>query len=367
MQSAVGPALPRRWVVQVGLGLTAIGLGGAGNPTPANRRIRLGLNENAWGPSPRVAPAIEAALGRVNRYVEAEHTALIEQIADLEGVAASQVLLGEVLAPLGFQIALQGDPGGRFIHSTPGYAGFTDAARLVGGEVIGVPLNARLENDLPALLAAIDAGAKALFLVNPHNPSGTVNDPAELFAFLREASRRTLVIVDEAYLEFCPDFDARTATNVLKEGGDIVIFRTLAKAYGLAGLQAGYALAPPALTQALRARGVGAPRSQDQLTLAAASAALADRTHLTDVAVRTERERLRWHAALDAKGWPRSDARGNFIFFRADRPQVEIAAQLAAFDVDIGRAHPPLEDWTRISIGLPEENRRVRQLLQLEP
>jgi histidinol-phosphate aminotransferase len=331
--------------------------------TATTERLRLSMNENPWGPSPTVAPAVQTSLGRINRYVEEEAAAFERQVAAFEGLPPEQVVLGEVLGPLGLHLAVAGGSTSRFVYSAPGYAGFTDPAAAVGGSIDGVPLNADLENDLPTLSARAE-GATALFVVNPHNPSGTVSDKAAFHAFLREASKRTLVVVDEAYLEYSDDYAGRTAAPLVAEGLNIVVFRTFAKSYGLAGLQLGYALAPAALAAELKRKGVGAPHSLDRLALAAGGAALADQTHVATVSAAVARERANWHAALDDLGWRRTASQANFVFFRAPKPQVEVAQALAIQGIDIGRPHPPLTDWTRITIGRPEDNARVIQALR---
>lgn len=352
----------------MGVGLTGAGLGVAGisllpaQVGAAEQRLRLSLNENPWGPSPTVQPAVTRALDQVHRYVEEEAAEFERQVAAHEGVRPEQVVLGEVLAPLGLHLAVDAGASSRFVHSAPGYAGFTGPAATVGGHVEGVPLDPSLSNDLPALLDRA-RGATALFVVNPHNPSGTVSDPSSFHAFLRQASARTLVIVDEAYLEYADDYAGRTAAPLVAEGLNVVVFRTFAKIYGLAGLQLGYALAPTALATRLKAKGIGAPRALDRLALAAGSAALADQRHLTRVAAEVAVERALWHADLERRGWPHSASKANLVFFQADRPQALIANSLQALGVDIGRGHPPLTDWTRISIGLPDENARVREAL----
>jgi histidinol-phosphate aminotransferase len=354
--------LSRRGLIGAGVGLSALAALPARAQVPAGR-LRLSLNENPWGPSPTVAPAVQAALGQVNRYVEDEAAAFERTVAAFENVQPEQVVLGEVLGPLGLHLAFAAGAASRFVYSTPGYAGFTDPAAAVGGKIDATPLNADLENDLPALLAKAE-GATALFVVNPHNPSGTVSDKAAFHAFLREASKRTLVVVDEAYLEYSDDYSGRTAAPLVAEGLNIIVFRTFAKIYGLAGLQLGYALAPAALAADLKRKGVGAPHSLDRLALAAGGAALADQAHVARVVAAVAAERAAWHADLDSLGWRHSASQANFVFFRAGRSQSEVAAALAAQGVDIGRGHPPLTDWTRITIGLPEENVRVRQALR---
>ena len=325
--------------------------------------LRLNLNESSYGPSPRVAKAINDALGQAPRYVTAaQATALQRQIAVLEKVEPEQVILGEVLEALGQHLAVtQG--GGEFVYSVPGYGALVDAAAPFGGKAVEVPLNAKLENDLAGLSGAIGARTRALFVVNPHNPSGTVSAPDAFDAFVREAAQRTLVIVDEAYLDYLDDFDRRTAVRLLREGANVVVFRTFGKIHALAGLQIGYALVPPALATALRARGVGDAHALNQLSLAAASASLADPAYTAGVRRQVALERARWLRLLDTLGRPYAVPAGNFVFFDAGQPQQQLAQALAARGILIARAFPPYANWARISIGTPQENARVQSAL----
>lgn len=376
MTDAANPADPsrRRW-----LGAGAAALAGAvlaprlaaaasrparvAAAAPAGAPIRLDLNESPFGPSPKVADAVRQALAEAPRYVsEDEGLALQRQIAAIEGVQPGQVIVGEVLEALGQHLALADGPGG-FVYSVPGYGALVDAAAPFGGRAVEVPLDARLENDLPALSAAIAADTRALFVVNPHNPSGTLSEGGAFDAFVRDASRRTLVIVDEAYLDYRDDAGSLSAVRLLREGRNVVVFRTLGKIHALAGLQIGYALAPQALADALRARGVGSAHGLNRLSLAAASATLADPAHVASVRRRVAAERGVWLKALDGWGLHYAQPTGNFVFFDTGRPQAEVAAALAARGIRVARAFPPYTSWLRISIGLPDENRRARQAL----
>ena len=158
-------------------------------------------------------------------------------IAAREAVPKEQIILGEILEPLGTHLSLQGGPGGEFIYSDPGYTALIDSAVAVGGRAIGVPLNSRLENDLPAITAKVSQRSRAVFLVNPHNPTGIAGDTGQLKAFARTVSRQALVIVDEAYLEFADQFTQRTLADLVRGGGNVIVFRTFAKVFGLAGLR----------------------------------------------------------------------------------------------------------------------------------
>jgi len=326
--------------------------------------LRLDLNESSYGPSPRVGPAVQRAMVDAPRYVSAAQLqALQVQIATLEGVAPEQVIVGEVLEALGQHLALSQGAGG-FIYSVPGYGALVDAARPVGGRAVEVPLNARLENDLPALLAAIAADTRALFVVNPHNPSGTLSPGADFDRFVTAAQARTLVIVDEAYLDYREDAAALSAVRLLRQGQNVVVFRTLGKIHALAGLQVGYALAPTALAAALHQRGVGGAHAQNQLSLAAASAALADTAHVAQVRRSVALERQRWQQVLTGLGLRSTEAAGNFVFVDTGRPHAAIAAGLLQQGVRIARVFAPYDSWVRITIGTPAENRRAQQALR---
>jgi histidinol-phosphate aminotransferase len=360
----------RRWLQGVGALVAGVALpsralhAAPASPGPSSATLRLSLNENPFGPSPLAIKAIQAGLEDLSRYTGAEAEALVSEIARRERVSVEQVIVGDVLEALGQELASQGGPSGEFVYSEPGYLGLVDAARAQGGVGVPVALDARLENDLAALERAVTARTRAVFLVNPHNPSGTVNDPAALRDFVRRVALRTTVIVDEAYLEFTPDMDARTAATELVAGARVVVFRTFTKFYGLAALPLSYAILPAELAAALRKKGLGAARSLNRLAVVAAAASLQDTVYAERVRRAVADERGRWVALLKPLGLRHSDARGNFIFFDSGKPQPELAAAFAARGIDIGRAFPPLLGWARISIGLPEQNARARAVLR---
>ncbi len=334
----------------------------AATPSPL---IRLCFNENPFGPSPSVARAIAREFPRANRYADAATAhAFAEQIAAHEQVSVDQVVLGEILGLLGLYLGSQGGPGGEFLYSSPGFLALIDSAANVGSIGVPVPLNADFRNDLPALLSRVSPRTRALYLVNPHNPSGTVNDDAAFKHFLTEASQHALAIVDEAYLEYTPDFSTRTAATLTRAGANVAVFRTFDKIQGLAGLPMGYLLAPRALADALRKQGAGDPESLGRLNLAAAQAALADTAQVRSTRDLVARERTLWLHTLDALHLSHTETVSNFIFFNAGRPQPEVAQAMLLHGINIGRAHPPLTDWCRISIGLPGENKRAQDALR---
>jgi histidinol-phosphate aminotransferase len=331
----------------------------------AEKLIHLNLNENAFGPSLNVASAIQLELPKLSRYADAHAAqAFTEQIAAYERVQVEQVILGEILGALGLYLGSQGGPGGEFIYSTPGYLALVDAAAHVGGVGVPVPLNPKYGNDLPELAAKVTGKTRALYLINPHNPTGTVSEDHAFKQFLREVSQRAPVIVDEAYLEYTTDFAARSAVSLVRDGANVIVFRTFDKIHGLAGLPIGYALVPQSLAGALRKQGLGDAESLGRLNIAAASAALADTEHVGQIRSAVAAERAKWITVLDDLTLPHTDSQASFIFFNAGRPQAQLAGAMRVQGVDIGRTFPPYANWARITIGLPDENRTVQQKLR---
>jgi histidinol-phosphate aminotransferase len=363
-------ALLKSWGLMVGAGVVApeIFFAGVAKPAPSPETsplIRLSLNENPYGCSPNVAPALQLELGRLNRYADAPLASqLAEQIAEYERVPVEQVVLGEILDLLGLFLGSSGGPGSEFLYSTPGYLALIDAAAHVGGVGVPVPLNAQYQNDLVALESKVNAKTRAIYLINPHNPTGTMNDDEAFKSFLRETSRSAVVVVDEAYLEYTSDFETRSAASLVREGTNVVVFRTFDKIHGLAGMPMGYVLGPPWLANALRKEGAGDAEGLGRLNLVAASAALADTAQVASTRQAIAKERSLWLSVLSELNLPHPDSRANFMFFDAGRPQPILAAAMRDRGVDIGRSHPPYTNWARITIGLPSENLRAQDALR---
>ena len=359
----------RRWLKLLGLTIGNLGLSrirqaqGSSSTTEAGavmHRVRLSLNENPYGPSPAVAAALQRESQNLCRYTGAEYIGLVTAIATHENVSVDQIILGEILEPLGTYLSLKGGPGGEFIYSDPGYTALIDSAVAVGGRAVGIPLNGQMENDLPAASAKVSDLTRAVFLVNPHNPTGIVSDPVALKTFARETSRRALVIVDEAYLEFADRFAERTLADLVRTGENVIVFRTFAKVYGLAGLDIGYGLMPKIIAKTLDAQGLTNPHLFNRLAVAAATASLQHSSYVAEVVRQVTREREKWCDFLRDMKLQFTPSRGNFVFFETGMPNAQFAAALLRDGIEIGRAFPPYDRWARISIGLPEENAIAR-------
>jgi histidinol-phosphate aminotransferase len=361
-------ALTRRdCLISGGLALGALALTAARSDTqaaPRALRARLSLNENPFGPSPRALQAIREPSDELCRYADAEADVLTPAIVSLEDVSADQIVLGEILEALGLHLASDGPAGGEFIYSEPGYGALINAARPAGGVVVGVPLNARLENDLAAIAAKVTSKTRAIYLVNPHNPSGTVSEATTFTAFVRDMSKRTTVIVDEAYLEFEPDFAQRTVAALTRAGENVIVFRTFGKLYALAGLNVGYALAPKPLAASLKRAGIGTPETLTRPALAAAAASLQDQDYVAATRAKVVEEREMASAVRRTEAAPHRRA-GKLRVLRnrpaASRGRHRAARQGHRYRSRPSAARPLGPHLDRLASGERERARRGRR------
>ena len=201
---------------------------------------------------------------------------------------------------------------------------------------------------------------KRQFLVNPHNPTGIVADAEEFKRFARATARQALVIVDEAYLEFAGQFAERSLVDLVRAGDNVIVFRTFAKVYGLAGLEIGYGLVPKPIAKTLSAQGLDNPHLFNRLAVVAASASLQDGAYVARVTREVARERDLWFGLFRELNLKFTPSAGNFVFFETGIAHPEFAAALARDGVVIGRKFAPFDRWARISIGLPAENAAAR-------
>jgi histidinol-phosphate aminotransferase len=334
-------------------------------PPAAPGLVQLSWNENPFGPAPSAQRAMIAAAGRSCRYPDSEEQTLLEMVAAREGCPTGQIVLGngsgEILDAAGFHF---GYDKGEIIAADPSYMQLVEAAQRAGGGAVRVPLNARLEHDLPAMAAAVGPKTSLVYVVNPNNPTGTVCDAAELKEFVRTVSARVPVFIDEAYLECTDDFAGRTCAGLATSGHNVVVARTFSKIFGMAGCRLGYAVLPEKLAGSLRARMTG---SLSLSTIMAGIASLGDTAYVTATRAKLKAGREALTAVAKSLGKECTAAQGNFVFMRTGLPVKEFIARMRGEGVIVGRPFPPLTGWARITVGLPEEmevcHRALRKVL----
>lgn len=214
-----------------------------------DRIVKLASNEGPFGPLPAAMAAFEAAALDLNRYPDAGGTRLREALAARYDVPVEQVVLGNGADELiRFAALATLDPGERAVYPWPSFQSYPTAVATAAGEAIAVPMRERAF-DLDGLLAAARE-AKLVYLANPNNPTGTLTARADVVRFADELAPSALLVLDEAYAEYAEDEPAGVA--LVREGRErICVLRTFSKVYGLAGLRIGYAIASPAIADAL--------------------------------------------------------------------------------------------------------------------
>ncbi|NLE80642.1 MAG: histidinol-phosphate transaminase [Rhodococcus sp.] len=312
--------------------------------------IKLASNETTPSPLPGVQEAIAAAVITANRYPDNGSTALIDALAQHLGVPREHIATGCGSVSL-CQELVQATchDGDEVVFAWRSFEAYPVVTRVAGAVPVQVPLTANYGHDLDAMVAAITERTRLVFVCNPNNPTGRSLGRDELERFLDAVPDRVVVALDEAYFEYNrSDADGIT---LLEGRPNVVVLRTFSKAYGLAGIRVGYAVADPALITALGK--VHIPFSVSALAQTAAIASLEARDellHRTDGVI-AERERMR--DSLIAAGYDVPQSAANFVYL----PLEDRSAAFGMASAEAGvLVRPYGEDGVRITVGDPHEN-----------
>jgi len=323
---------------------------------PSEELVKLSSNENPLGPSPLAVAAIERALAGVHRYPDAHALGLRAALAERAGLGPEHVTCANGSDELVLLVCLaflrEGDEA---VMADGTFISYLRRTLEMGGRPVRVPLR-DYTHDLPAMAGAITPRTRVVFVCNPNNPTGTTNGAAEVRDFLARVPDDVLVVMDEAYVEFAARPDYPDLLPELRDGREnLLLMRTFAKIYGLAGLRLGYAFGHPELVgyleQARPTFNVGL------LAQAAGVAALADAAHLARSRAHAEASRAFLAAELRALGLSPIPSETNFLAFDVG-DDAAVAEALRAR----GYAVNPLAGWglpglIRVSFGTEEQNR----------
>jgi histidinol-phosphate aminotransferase len=326
--------------------------------------IKLASNENPLAPSDRVQKAIIAALQTLNRYPDGSGFYLRQALAKKHGVMPDQVVLGNgsnELIELLVRSFLR--PGDEAVVPHPSFVVYPMIVQAAGGVRVMVMLK-DFRLDLEAMGRAITPMTKVVFIANPNNPSATIVTRDEVEHFMSRVPERTIVVFDEAYIEFAmgPDFPDTLAH--VKQGRKVVVLRTFSKATSLAGLRVGYGIAD-ADAIALMNR-IRQPFNVNSLAQAAALAALDDDAHVLECVRMIEAGRHFLYDEFKRLGLSYVPSRANFILVDAGRSAADIYQKLLHHGVIVRPMTPfGLETALRITVGTPEENRKLVKALRV--
>jgi histidinol-phosphate aminotransferase len=324
-------------------------------PAPGSEGVaRLASNEIPDGPLPGVLKATAAATRELNRYPDPAALELVQAIADHYAVPAEHVVVGTGSVALGGQlIAAAAQTGDDVVFAWRSFEAYPIWVALAGAVPAAIPLRDDGSHDLGAMAAAVTPSTRAVILCSPNNPTGPALSERDVRRFCDAVPTDVLIVIDEAYREFVTDSDAVDAVAMYRTRPNVCVLRTFSKAYGLAALRVGYAIAHPTVTEVLRRTAI--PFGVSTVAQAAARHSLASQHELhrrVDVLIS---ERTRMCSALREAGWPVPDAQGNFLWLTTGRDTDSF--ERTCFNAQI-LVRPFAGEGCRVTIGTREENDR---------
>ena len=328
--------------------------------------VKLASNENPLGMSPLARQAVLDALADAPRYPDNDAWDLRHALAAHLGVDAAWVVLGhgssDILEMAARALLAEGDA---CVYSQYGFLVYALAVQQAGARHIVVPAR-DFGHDLPAMLAAIDARTRLVYVANPNNPTGTLLQPQAVAEFVAQVPRDVVVLLDEAYVEYLEPAERTDSIALLRAHTNLIVSRTFSKAYGLAGLRMGYAAAQPPLADLLNR--VRSAFNTSSVAQAAALAALRDTAFLQRTVELNQAGMRQLEAGLRALGLRYVPSHGNFVLVRAGDDE-QAGARVAAALLQQGVIARPVANyglgpWLRISVGSEGENARCLDALR---
>jgi histidinol-phosphate aminotransferase len=322
-----------------------------GKPAPEGAH-KLSSNENPYPPLPSVVAAVHHAAGRMNRYPDAASTRLVEALAARHQVPVDTLAVGTGSVGLAQQVVQStAGAGDEVVFAWRSFEAYPIFVRVAGATAVRVPLGPDERHDLDAMLAAVTPRTRLVLVCNPNNPTGTAVGGAAFERFLDKVPADVLVVVDEAYHEFVRDPEVPDGVELQRERPNVCVLRTFSKAYGLAGLRVGYAVAHPAVADALRRTAV--PFGVSVLAEEAALASLKAEAgvELRDRVERLVAERTRVTAALRDQGWVVPPSEANFVWLRTGQRTAAVTDAMAAAGVVV---RPFDGEGIRVTVADPE-------------
>ena len=331
----------------------------AGQPAPVQPGVipfKLSSNENPFPPLPEIVEAAAAATGSMQLYPDFASTDLVNAIATRFCVPASHIAVATGSVALTQQLVqITSEPGDGVMFAWRSFESYPIVTMIGGATPQRVALDGDDRHDLDAMLAAIDATTRLIFVCNPNNPTGTAVGSEALAAFVAAVPSDILVVIDEAYREFVDPGTIPDGLDFYREYENVAVLRTFSKAYGLAGLRVGFCIAHEAVADALRK--VQIPFGVSSVAQAAGIAAL-ESTVEGEAFARCEllvSERTRVLTSLRAAGFAPSESEANFVWLRLGERTADFAAACEAVGLAV---RPFVGEGVRVSIGLPEANDR---------
>ncbi len=315
--------------------------------------IILRSNENPYGPSPLARLAMRNYINSSNRYNWNLGSELIAALAKKNNVTAGNFLLGSGSTEiLDLTVRFAARQKGSFILADPSYGYWTDTAQKLGLTKITVPLTADKKHDLPAILKAIKPNTRLIYLCNPNNPTGTICERGALVNFIKEATKKTLVLVDEAYIDFTTQ---ESVCKLVMEDKNLVIAKTFSKIYGLAGARVGYGISNESTLEQISQLQSWPNGGISVISVAAALASLGDEEFVKLTFSLNEKAKQYTVQQLERLHITSIPSYSNFIYFSLADYKKDFFEQLKNNNISGTKIYEENGKWSRITIGTMDE------------
>lgn len=324
--------------------------------------IKLASNENPYGSSPHVLPAIQKEFGQISIYPDGSASELTQVLAGHLGVNQDQLIFGcgsdEIIALIARAFFLPGD---ETIMADQTFAVYKSNAEIEGAVVIEVPLLDG-KHDLEGMIARITDRTKVVWICNPNNPTGTIVSQDELKSFLTRVPDQVLVVLDEAYAEFVTDESYPDGIRLIHEHKNTVVLRTFSKIYGLASLRIGYGVGQREVIHLINQ--VREPFNTSRIAQAAAIAAIQDQNFVNECREKNATGIQYLYKEFDRLGLSYFPANGNFIMVDVNQNAVEMFQSLLKLGIIIRSGFHVYPNHIRVSIGSAEQNEKFISALE---
>lgn len=323
--------------------------------------VKLASNENSLGPSPRAINAMCAAAAGAHIYPDGASFTLRSKLADMFGVAFEQTVVGsgssEIIELLCHACL---NEKAELIAAKHSFSMYPIMCKLFGAKYVEVDNKADWSHDLMGMLKAITPDTRLIFITNPTNPVGTMVYQEEIDAFMEKVPDHVIVAFDEAYIDFADE--KHDTLKYVKQGKNVILLRTFSKAYGLAGLRAGYGITTPEIADLLnKAR---TPFNMNLMAQAATVAALEDKEHIAASVKMVNEGKKQFYAAFDSWGIPFIPSHGNFILVKTGKGREVFNACLSKGVILRHMDGYGLPEYIRITVGNQTENTRCLEVLK---
>lgn len=325
--------------------------------------IKLASNENPLGPSPQAIQAINEAVSNLHRYPDGSGYYLKQSLGQVLGVQPEQILLGNGSNEI-IELALRTflNPGDEVISPIPSFLVYEKAVQAMGGKNILIPLK-RFRIDLGAVLDKITPRTQMIIINNPNNPTGTIVEKKEWERFLKSVPDRIVILLDEAYIDFVDDLSCPMGIDYLNSEKALLVIRTFSKAYGLAGLRIGYGLTRTDLADYINR--VRQPFNVNSLALSGALGALQDQDFYQKTLALVRKGKKDLEDGLARMGLKTIPSQTNFILIKVPIKARSVFEAMLKKGVIIRSMNSyGLEEYIRVNVGLPEENKRFLRVLK---